>query len=188
MSVSPPDARSVSSRADANRNRQRILDAARTALDESAQTTMQAIARSAGVGQATLYRHFESREALLLEVYEHEFAELIDSAETFRDRSEPVVALRTWLTHLASFGRKKHALSAVLDAAAKRALHEKQYSSIIGVITTLLDDGKNAGQLRADIQADELLALVGFLWQLDTTTDTRITHLLDLVVDGLRAH
>lgn len=94
-------------------------------------------------------------------------------------------ALRMWLGRLAVFGRKKHALADVLDAATRHDLHTQQYDRIIAAIAALLDAGKQAGQLRPDIQPDELLPLVSFLWQLDTSQDTRVPRLLDLVIDGL---
>jgi AcrR family transcriptional regulator len=146
---------------------------------------MQSIAKAAGVGQGTLYRHFPSREALLLEVYAGDFEDLVESAYALLQGQPPLRALRMWLDGLAVFGRKKHALADVLDAATRHDLHNQQYDRVIAAIAALLDSGKRAGQLRPDIQPDELLPLVGFLWQLDTSQDTRIPRLLDLVVDGL---
>jgi len=147
---------------------------------------MQAIGRAAGVGQGTLYRHFPTRESLLLEVYDDDFQNLIEAAATVHDAGDPVGSLRSWLDHLAAFGRKKHALSDVLRAAARRELHDRHYALILEAIDGLLDDGRRTGEIRRDLDADELLALVSFLWQIDTTTDERVPHLLDLVVDGCR--
>jgi AcrR family transcriptional regulator len=178
---------SASRRADAERNRRRLLDVARAALGESGETTMQSIARAAGVGQGTLYRHFPTREALLLEVYAEDFDGLIGAAARLLDAHPPVRALRLWLDELAVFGRKKHALSDVLDAATRADLHDAQYDRIIAAIAALLEAGQAAGELRSDIRPDELLPLVSFLWQLDTGNDPRIPHLLDLVTDALAA-
>lgn len=172
-------------RADAEQNRQRLLAAARAALEASGETTMQSIARAAGVGQGTLYRHFPTREALLLEVYADDFERLLDAAGTLLRAHPPARALRLWLDDLAVFGRKKHALADVLDAATRAELHTRQYDRILEAIAALLDAGKAAGELREDIRPDELLPLVSFLWQLDTRHDPRIPHLLDLVIDGI---
>ena len=172
-------------RADAERNRRRLLEVARTALETSGETTMQSIAKAAGVGQGTLYRHFPSREALLIEVYQDDFERLLDSAHHLLRTQPPERALRAWLDGLALFGRKKHALADVLDAATRHDLHTQQYGRIIAAIAALLDAGKRAGRLRPDIEPDELLPLVSFLWQLDANQDTRIPRLLDLVADGL---
>lgn len=172
-------------RADAEENRRRLLDVARSALGESGETTMQAIARAAGVGQGTLYRNFPTREALLLEVYQESFDRLLESAYELLDVVPPVEALRGWLDALAVFGRKKHALADVLDAATRSELHSEQYDRILTAIEALLNAGKRSGALRHDIEPDELLPLVSFLWQLDTRHDARIPRLLDIVVDGL---
>jgi AcrR family transcriptional regulator len=186
MSVSPSGgAAPPRRRADAEQNRRRILEVARAALEGSGETSMQSIARAAGVGQGTLYRHFPTREALLLEVYQGDFERLLDAAATLLRAYPPARALRLWLDELAVFGRKKHALADVLDAAARADLHTGQYDRIIDAIATLLDTGKAAGELREDIRPDELLPLVSFLWQLDTRHDPRIPHLLDLVTDGI---
>ena len=186
MSVSPNDG-SVTARrrTDAERNRRRLLEVARAALEDSGETSMQAIAKAAGVGQGTLYRHFPTREALLLEVYAADFDRLLGATETLLRAHRPARALRLWLDELAVFGRKKHALADVLDSATRADLHTAQYDRIIVAIATLLDAGKSAGELREDIRPDELLPLVSFLWQLDTRHDPRIPHLLDLVTDGI---
>jgi AcrR family transcriptional regulator len=174
-------------RADAARNRQRLLDVARAALAGDGERTMQSIARAAGVGQGTIYRHFPTREALLLEVYRDDFDALIAAAYRLLKGNAPDRALRLWLDDLAVFGRKKHALADVLDAATRAELYDEQYGRIIGAIGAILKAGVEAGALRADLDPDEVLPLVAFLWQLDTRTDSRIPHLLDLVLDAARA-
>lgn len=192
MSVSssgrPADTgRPARARADALRNRQRLLDVARTALAGDGETTMQAIAKTAGVGQGTIYRHFPTREALLIEVYQDDFDRLVAAAYDLVRDGPPDVALRRWLDELAVFGRKKHALADVLDAATRDELHDKQYDRILDAIGALLRAGTEAGVLRPDLDPGEVLPLVGFLWQLDTRADPRVPHLLDLVVDAARA-
>jgi len=171
-------------RSDAARNRQRLLDVARAALAGDGETTMQSIAKAAGVGQGTIYRHFPTREALLLEVYQADFDALVAAAYDLLNRHAPDVALRLWLDQLAVFGRKKHALADVLDAATRAELHDEQYGRILGAIDAILTAGAEAGVLRPDLRPEEVLPLVGFLWQLDTRTDARIPHLLDLVLDA----
>jgi AcrR family transcriptional regulator len=174
-------------RSDAARNRQRLLDVARAALAGDGETTMQSIAKAAGVGQGTIYRHFPTREALLLEVYRDDFDALVAAADGLLKDNAPDRALRRWLDALAVFGRKKHALADVLDAATRAELHDEQYDRIIGAIDAILTAGVETGALRADLRPDEVLPLVAFLWQLDTRTDPRIPHLLDLVLDAARA-
>jgi AcrR family transcriptional regulator len=188
MSASPNDGVAPARRrTDAERNRQRLLEVARSALEDSGETSMQSIAKAAGVGKGTLYRHFPTREALLLEVYASDFERLIGTAGALLREHRPGRALRLWLDELAVFGRKKHALADVLDSATRADLHNAQYDRIIDAIAALLDAGKDAGELREDIKPDEVLPLVSFLWQLDTRHDPRIPHLLDLVTDGISA-
>jgi AcrR family transcriptional regulator len=187
MSASPNDsgAAPVRRRADAEQNRRRLLEVARTALETSGETSMQSIAKAAGVGQGTLYRHFPTREALLLEVYADDFERLLTAARTLLRAHPPARALRLWLDELAVFGRKKHALADVLDSATRADLHTQQYDRILDAIAAILNAGQAAGELREDMRPDELLPLVSFLWQLDTRNDPRISHLLDVVTDGI---
>jgi AcrR family transcriptional regulator len=185
MSASQPGpVRAPRVRADAAQNRQKLLEVARAALAGDGETTMQSIAKTAGVGQGTIYRHFPTREALLLEVYKEDFDALIAAAHELLERNSPDTALRRWLDELAVFGRKKHALADVLDAATRAELHNDQYEPIIAAIDAILRSGVDAGVLRPDLRPDEVLPLVSFLWQLDTRSDERIPHLLDLVVDA----
>lgn len=185
MSASQPASNRVPRvRADAAQNRQKLLDVARAALAGDGETTMQSIAKTAGVGQGTIYRHFPTREALLLEVYKEDFDALVAAAYELLERDSADIALRRWLDELAVFGRKKHALADVLDAATRAELHDEQYERIIAAIDAILRSGADAGVLRPDLRPDEVLPLVSFLWQLDTRSDERIPHLLDLVVDA----
>ncbi|OBF11735.1 TetR/AcrR family transcriptional regulator [Mycobacterium sp. ACS4331] len=186
MSASPGDRTPAPRRADARQNRARILEVASAALDVEPDATLQSIAAAAGVGQATLYRHFPTREALLAEVYRDDFERLVDASADLLSRHEPDAALRAWLDVLAAFGRRKHALSHVLDAATRDELHHEQYDRIIAAIDRLLAAGQSGGTLRPDARAEDVLPLVSFLWRLDTRVDDRVPHLLNLVVDALR--
>ncbi|MFS2031071.1 MULTISPECIES: TetR/AcrR family transcriptional regulator [unclassified Curtobacterium] len=174
-------------RADAERNRARLVDVARDALRSDAATTMQSLARLAGVGQGTLYRHFPTREALLAEVYRADFQGLVASAWALAARPSQDGALRSWLDELAAFGYQKHALADVLDAATRQQLHDEQYDEISSAIGALLQAGARDGVLRPDVEPADLLALVAFLWRLGASAADRVPHLLDLVVEGLRS-
>jgi AcrR family transcriptional regulator len=178
----------ASPRADAERNRERILAVARTALTASKDVALSAIAKEAGVGQGTLYRHFPTREALLLAVYRYDVGELIDAAPALLAGHPPLDALRRWLDRLASYGRVKHGVSDAVRAATRAELAGEYYGEVIAAITLLLDAGKDAGMLRDDVDADEVLQLTSFLWRTDAGADwpRRSRHLLDLVLDGLR--
>ena len=174
-------------RADAEQNRARILAAAVTALAESSDATMNSIARRAGVGQGTMYRHFPNRETLLLAVYRQDVQAVIDAAPALLARYPPAEALRRWFDRLASYGRIKHGVAQAVEAATRADLSSAWYGPVTGAITQLLEAGRTAGQIRVDVDADEVLLLVGFLWRLDNDGwEKRAAHLLDVVMDGLR--
>lgn len=174
-------------RRDSARNRELILDTARAALAEDGDATMHAVAKAAGVGQATLYRHFPTREALVLAVHRHDVDELVRAAPQLLGQHPPVEALRAWLDLLARYGRIKHGLSGAFHAATHAQLAEEGYQPVVGAIATLLAAGVAEGSLRDDVGAEELLLLVGFLWRLeiDAERDRRVAALLDVVLSGL---
>jgi AcrR family transcriptional regulator len=174
-------------RADAEQNRARILDAAVAALADSSDATMNSIAKRAGVGQGTMYRHFPNREALLLAVYRQDVQAVIGAAPALLADHRPAEALRRWLGRLGSYGRIKHGVAEAVEAATRADLSSEYYGPVTGAITLLLDAGQAAGEIRPDVDADEVLLLVGFLWRLDNDGwERRASHLLDLVMDGLR--
>src|SRR5260221_13072823 len=94
-------------RADFPRNRERILTAARAALAETSDASLSAIAKAAGVGFGTLYRHFPSRGALVLTLYHSEMQRLVDRAPELLQAHEPLDALRLWLQEGARHGRPR---------------------------------------------------------------------------------
>jgi AcrR family transcriptional regulator len=175
-------------RADAELNRSRILDAARLSLAESGDVSMQAIATRAGVGPGTLYRHFPTREALVLEVHQHDVAELVEAAPALVAAQPARVALRLWLDQLAQYGRIKRGLATAFRATHAQ-LSGEGYEPILRAITTLLDACKATADMRDDVEAEDVLLLVGFLWRTETDDDAlwagRTARMLDLVMDGL---
>jgi AcrR family transcriptional regulator len=175
-------------RADAQLNRDRIVEVARHVLAASSNASLNSIAKKAGVGPGTLYRHFPNREALVLAVYRHEVQQLADLAPQLVEDHPPLVALRLWFDRLAYYGRIKHSLAGVLHAATSEGLVGETYGPVIGAITLLLHACEEAGTLRADIDADDVLLMVGFLWRLDSSNnwEERASRMLDLVMDGLR--
>jgi AcrR family transcriptional regulator len=175
-------------RADAALNRQRILAAAHEALALSGDASMQSIAKRAGIGQGTMYRHFATREALILAVHRKDVQELVEAAPKLVASRPAPIALREWFDQLASYGRVKHGLGGALFSVMRETLADEGYAPIVQAITLLLDAGKRAGTVRPDVDAEEMLLLVGFLWRIefDEQWEARTGHLLDLVMDGLR--
>jgi len=95
-------------RSDARRNRDAILAAALEALTASPDASLNAIAKRAGVANATLYRHFPTREELVLATYEHEVRRLVDAASQLLREQPPIDALRSWVERLARYAVTKH--------------------------------------------------------------------------------
>lgn len=183
--VDRPSAR----RADAESNRVRILEVARRALAENGDATMQSIAKSAGVGQGTMYRHFPDREALVMAVHRKDVQALVDAAPGLVHDLPPLLALRKWFDLLASYGRIKLGLAGAIHSVTRNKLSDEGYGSVTDAITLLLDAGRGTGEIRADVDAEDVLMLVGFLWRIegDEDWDSRSSHLLDLVMDCLTA-
>jgi AcrR family transcriptional regulator len=181
--------RAESLRADAQQNRDRILEVAREAFAASGEVSLNSIAKKAGVGPGTLYRHFPSREALVLAVYRYDVQKLADSAAELLSAHEPLRALRLWFDRLAYYGKVKHGLADVLHAATSDGLTGETYGPVIGAITLLLRACVSDGSIRPGIDPDDVLLLLGFLWRIDPGGDagTRAARLLDLIVAGLEA-
>src|ERR1700761_3447573 len=110
-------ARKSGLRSDATENRRLILEAGLDALNESSEASLNSIAARAGVANATLYRHFPTRESLVLEVYRYEVEQVVADADTFLESLEPGDALREWVQRLAQYAMTKHGLADALRTA-----------------------------------------------------------------------
>lgn len=154
-------------RADARRNRQRLLVAALQAFSTGDEkVTLEAIAKSAGVGIGTLYRHFPTREALVEAVYRNELERLRASVDELLEFNDADVALRTWMDRFADYVRTKRgmadALRAVVASGAITASETRD--TLTAAIEILLDAGALAGTTRGDVSAEDVLAsLTGIL-------------------------
>ena len=178
-------------RADALRNRERVLEAAKTVFSAGgAEASLEAVARGAGVGIGTLYRHFPTREALYEAVYRREVEQLAELAEQLRDEPSPVNALRRWLRSNVEFVATKKGMSAALALAAQGSPALKSYSlqRLSKAAGGLLDRAIAAKEIRSDISAEELIrALVGMCYVSDQSGwQATVLRLLDVFIDGLR--
>jgi AcrR family transcriptional regulator len=178
-------------RADAQRNRQRLLDAARRAFGSgSPAVTLDAIAREAGVGIGTLYRHFPTREALVEAIYRAELSRLCDGAGELLAAQAPGAALRSWMDRFAEYVATKRemadALRAVIASGAITASQAREQLS--AAVQTMLDAGAADGTLRGDVGAQDVVAtLVGiFLACGQPDQRDQAGRMLDLLMDGLR--
>ena len=176
-------------RADAQQNRERLLEAARSALAAAPDASLNSIAKAAGVGPGTLYRHFPNREALVLAVYRQEIQALVDLAPALIVRHPPLGALRRWFDRLAHYGRIKHGLADVLHAATTDGVHGETYGPMVGAIDRLLRACEAAGDIGSGADAEDVLLLMGFLWRIEPGPEgeARAKRLLDLVIAGLQA-
>jgi len=179
-------------RADAARNRERVLEAAKAVFSIGGpDASLEAVAKRAGVGIGTLYRHFPTREALFEAVYRREVEQLSDLAEQLKTEGSPVEALRRWLRSNVEFVATKKGMAAALALAAHGMSELHAYSSdrLSKAIGTLLDRAVAAGEIRAHIEpADILRALVGMCYMNDQPGwQASVVRLLDILVDGLRA-
>ncbi|MGI5242901.1 TetR/AcrR family transcriptional regulator [Dactylosporangium sp. CA-139066] len=179
-------------RADARRNRERLLEAALKAFstEADAEVSLERVARDAGVGIGTLYRHFPTREALVEEVYRTELTRLCESAPRLLAQRPPVEALRAWMDafidYLATKRGLAEALRAVIAAGGRPFARSREL--LLGALGELLAAGAGAG-LRSDVAAEDILiALNGIsLAAADPSQRDQVGRVLDLIVDGLRA-
>ena len=178
-------------RADAVRNRERVLEAAKAVFSAGGpDASLEAVAKRAGVGIGTLYRHFPTREALFEAVYRREVQQLGDLAEQLKSEAEPVDALRRWLrANVELVATKKGMISALaLAVQGSSELYAYSFDRLTKAIGTLLDRAVAAGEIRADISPEDLLrALIGMCYLHDQPGwQSTVLRLMDVFIDGLR--
>ena len=184
----PPVLSERPKRADARRNYEKLLVAAGAAFTEDgASASLEDIARRAGVGIGTLYRHFPTRQHLLEAVYVDEVEEMSRSAADLADLP-PWDALATWLRQFVSYAATKRALGAELlaYADADADVFQKCRSAILTAGDALLARAQEAGVARTDTTFVEVGRLVGGLSAIRGAEPDEIDRLLDIVLDGLR--
>jgi AcrR family transcriptional regulator len=177
-------------RSDAAENRQLILSAALLALSESSEASLNSIAARAGVANATLYRHFPTRESLVLEVYRYEVQQLVEDADNLLDSLVPADALREWVQRLARYAMTKHGLAAALRTATGpgTSLFAETYDQIVGALGRLLDAAAQSGAIRSNLNPDTVILALAGLWEIDPKSDWKATadQLYELVLMGLQ--
>jgi AcrR family transcriptional regulator len=180
-------------RADAVRNRERVLEAAKAVFSAGGpDASLEAVAKRAGVGIGTLYRHFPTREALFEAVYRREVQQLGELAESLKSEASPVDALRRWLRSNVEFVATKKGMSAALALAMHSSSELTAYSfeRLTKAVGALLARAVAAGEIRSDISPEDLLrALVGMCYLHDQPGwQNSVVRLLDVFIDGLRVH
>jgi AcrR family transcriptional regulator len=174
-------------RADAIENRARIIQVARSVVATAEDLKLNAIAKQAGVGQGTLYRHFPTRADLLAEVYRQDVDELVAAAPALLKEHEPITALARWFDRVADYARVKRGVFAAVEVAVWQDLSAHSLGPIGDALTMLLDAGKVDRTIRSDVDARDVILLIGYLSRIDEAeSDARAHHLLTVVLDGLR--
>jgi len=178
-------------RADALRNRDLLLEAAKSVFSAGGpEASLEAVARTAGVGIGTLYRHFPTREALFEAVYRHEVQQLADLAERLKKETLPLEALRQWMRSIVKFVATKKGMSTALALAVSKDSDLVSYSSdrLTRAIGLLLEQAIAAGEVRSDVSPEDLLrAIVGMCYTYDQPGwQKNVLRLVDIFVDGLR--
>jgi len=178
-------------RADAQRNRERLLAAAMQAFaEEGEEVALESVAARAGVGIGTLYRHFPNRDALVVAAYQNEVDELCAAAADLLASVPADEALRAWADRFADYIATKRAMGNALRSAAASdsPLFANTCEQILGALRLLLTAGVGDGTLRADVAPSDVIRVINGIWYLPDGPEWRdsVGRMLDLVIDGLR--
>jgi AcrR family transcriptional regulator len=176
-------------RSHARRNRDHILQVAHDAFAESGTTSLNEIAKRAGVGPGTLYRHFPSRQALILAVYRRDVQRLVDSVPDVLATHPPLDAFRTWFHTLADYIRVKHGLGEALHSAAIQDAINETYAPVVSAVGELLDACVAQEAMRPGLEPADVLLLMGFMWRVEAGPQGKrqAERITELVIDGLAA-
>jgi AcrR family transcriptional regulator len=175
-------------RADTRRNNERILAAALESLANSDELSYNAIAKTAGVGVGTVYRHFPTPETLVLAVYRREVRHLIDAVPELLAEHSPEQAFRIWTSYLASYMMTKRGLADALPAAREN-LFASTYDAMLDAVAALLDACVEAGAIRPGLDPKTVMLAFAGLKVLDPSGDwqRQTDDLTDLVWRGLHS-
>ncbi|OBA61588.1 TetR family transcriptional regulator [Mycobacterium sp. 1100029.7] len=180
----------MAGRSDARRNREKLLEAATAAFTgaQGQPVSLESIARDAGVGIGTLYRHFANREALVEAIYRTELAEVAAAAGQLLEKQPPKIALRCWMDRYAGFVAAKREMAESLTALFNAGAVEPSQTRdrIVGAVDLLLRAGAADGSLRADVPAEDVVSsLLGIF--LVSSSPQQTDRMLDLLVAGVSA-
>lgn len=189
MEVLLPSSRPL--RADARRNREALLSAARDALlGGDTDTHVEEIARRAGVAVGTLYRHFATREALVEEVYRKEVAELCAAPAKLLDQHNPHEALRRFLLLLVDHAAVGKGMAVALESimATNSPVFDNARTQMANALTELLDAGTTAGTIRDDVTGPTVLRALGGICAMHATEgwQDEARQITAVLFDGLR--
>jgi AcrR family transcriptional regulator len=178
-------------RADSARNRQLLIDAAKAGFSESGlNVCLEDVARRAGVGIGTLYRHFPTRDAVVEAVYRREVEQLADAAPHLLETWPAGEALHKWMHLFVDYIATKRLIAPSLATVAGKSstLYATSFELITRAISTLVKRAIASGDVRKDIDPSDLLrALVGVSYgNPDVGWEASARRLVDILMDGLR--
>jgi AcrR family transcriptional regulator len=178
-------------RVDAERNRQRLLEAAKAVFAEkAASASLEEIARAAGVGIGTLYRHFPTRDALIEAVYRHEAEQLALAATRLSAKHPPITALREWLLVFVDYLDAKYGLAAVLNllVGGTSVLYAESGAQMKQAIAKLTDAAVASGDIRMDMEPLDLLRALAGVMNREPGLDSKraARRLVDILIAGVR--
>jgi AcrR family transcriptional regulator len=178
-------------RQDAVRNRERILEVAKGEFTRhGADASLEEIAKQAGVGAGTLYRHFPTRDALIEAVYRSEVEKLAAAGPRFAAAMPPIEALRGWMLLFVDYVAAKHIIAPALNSVVggPSRLYEGSRSLIQGAIDELVKRAKKSGDVRKDIEAFDLLRAVIGVSHFGSGPESQQSarRLVDILIAGSR--
>jgi AcrR family transcriptional regulator len=178
-------------RADAQRNRERILEVAKEEFTRlGANASLEEIAKRAGVGPGTLYRHFPTREELLVAVYRSEMEKLAAAERTFADSMPPVEALRAWLLLFVDAVETKQIIAPVLNALVgdPKKVFEASYAQMHEALRALVKRAIQGGDIREDLDPIDLLRAIVGVANVSASPDWQQSarRLVDILIAGAR--
>lgn len=178
-------------RSDAQRNRERILEVAKVAFTkQGADASLDEIAKRAGVGAGTLYRHFPTRDALIEGVYRNEVEKLAAAAERFAETTSPIEALRAWMLLFVDYVAAKHIIAPALNSlvGGPSRLYEGSRSLIQEAMEELVKRAKKSGNLRKDLDPSDLLRVLIGVSHVGLGSDWQQSarRLVDILIAGSR--
>jgi AcrR family transcriptional regulator len=178
-------------RADGERNRARLLETAKAAFAEKGSgASLDEIARTAGVGAGTLYRHFPTRDALVAAVYRNETDQLVAAADRLAETHAPVTALREWLLLFVDYIATKHGMHEVLNSivGGTSDLYSASTAQVKQAIAKVVDRAVASGDIRLDIDPLDLLRALAGVANIGLGPDGEraAKTLVDILIAGIR--
>ena len=175
-------------RADAAKNREHILAVARETLRQAGDASLIGIARRAGVGPGTLYRHFPTREALIAAVYSGDVERLVRSVPQVLAEHAPLDAFRVWFRTLADFVQLKRGLGEALQSPVLQEVISTTYAPVVSAVGELIAACTADGSMREGLDPEDVLLMMSFMTRVEpaSAAAARADRAMELAISGLR--